>query len=115
MGMKKMLVRLEEHSPETKLPKLLPKNGAVCAQLVRCGRPGCRCERGELHGPYHYLFWREHGQLHKQYVKMAEVAEVRTICDARREREQQMRELARESWKQWRAIKAQLREVYQSG
>jgi len=20
----------------------------------RCGRPGCRCQRGELHGPYWY-------------------------------------------------------------
>ncbi len=46
---------------------------------------------------------------------MAEVAEVRTICEARREREQQTRELVRAAWKQWRAIKAQLQEVYQSG
>ena len=96
--MKKVLVRPEEPSPETKHQKLLPKKGAVCAQWVRCGRPGCRCARGELHGPYHYLFWRDRGHLHKQYVRMAEVAEVRTICEARRERVQQMRELVKAAW-----------------
>jgi hypothetical protein len=25
------------------------------SQRRRCGNPGCRCARGELHGPYIYL------------------------------------------------------------
>src|ERR1700738_3237305 len=29
--------------------------GSLGAQGRRCGRPGCRCTRGELHGPYVYL------------------------------------------------------------
>lgn len=29
--------------------------GSVLSQQRRCGKPGCRCARGELHGPYTYL------------------------------------------------------------
>lgn len=29
--------------------------GALASQERRCGKPGCRCARGELHGPYLYL------------------------------------------------------------
>jgi hypothetical protein len=29
--------------------------GTLQRQGRRCGRPGCRCARGELHGPYLYL------------------------------------------------------------
>lgn len=32
---------------------LLP--GTLVAQRRRCGKGGCRCARGELHGPYTYL------------------------------------------------------------
>jgi len=55
--------------------------GGLHAQFVRCGKRNCRCYRGELHGPYHYLFWREAGRLRKVYVKRGDVAEVRAACD----------------------------------
>lgn len=29
--------------------------GSLVAQGRRCGKQGCRCARGELHGPYVYL------------------------------------------------------------
>jgi hypothetical protein len=58
--------------------------GSVCAQSVKCGRPNCRCARGQLHGPYYYRFFRERGKLRKRYVRKAEVEEVRTRCQARR-------------------------------
>src|SRR5258708_39933733 len=35
--------------PETTL------QGTVLDQRRRCGKPGCRCAGGELHGPYTYL------------------------------------------------------------
>jgi hypothetical protein len=58
--------------------------GALCAQYVRCGKPRCRCSRGELHGPYHYLFLREDGKLIKRYVKKSEVETVRDNCQLHR-------------------------------
>jgi hypothetical protein len=29
--------------------------GSLISQGRRCGKPGCRCAEGELHGPYTYL------------------------------------------------------------
>ncbi len=29
--------------------------GSLTEQRRRCGKEGCRCKRGELHGPYAYL------------------------------------------------------------
>jgi hypothetical protein len=29
--------------------------GSLISQGRRCGKPGCRCAEGELHGPYWYL------------------------------------------------------------
>ena len=29
--------------------------GSLVAQTRRCGKEGCRCAQGELHGPYIYL------------------------------------------------------------
>jgi len=29
--------------------------GTLITQGRRCGKPGCRCAQGELHGPYVYL------------------------------------------------------------
>jgi hypothetical protein len=89
------------------LPKTLP--GVVCRQWVRCGRPNCRCARGELHGPYHYHFVRANGRLRKRYVQPDEVERVRAACQAR-QREQ--RELAQ--WREcWEQLATTLREIEQ--
>ena len=35
---------------------------------VRCGKQGCKCSEGELHGPYWYAYWTEGGRTKSQYV-----------------------------------------------
>ena len=87
------------------LPKMLP--GTVCAQLVRCGRPTCRCARGELHGPYYYRFFRHGGRLKKAYVKQADVARVRARCAARR----RLRRELNAGWEAWRQLLALVRKA----
>ena len=108
---KKMLTNPVSPALDTEHQKPLPKKGAVCLQWVRCSRPGCRCASGKLHGPYHYLFWREDGRLAKRYVRVADVAVVKAGCQARREEEQQMHMLTETGWKLWRTIMDQLRGV----
>jgi hypothetical protein len=46
------------------------RSGAVTDRLeyVRCGKPGCRCERGQLHGPYWYRYQRVGGRLKSTYL-----------------------------------------------
>jgi hypothetical protein len=89
------------------LPKTLP--GAVCAQWVRCGKPGCRSARGELHGPYFYRFWREGGRLCKVYVPRSALAQVRAQCQDRRDQNS----LVRIGWRTWRQLQELVRKVEQ--
>ncbi len=49
--------------------------GAVCLQYRRSGA---------TLRPYHYRFWREDGQLRKQYVRLADVESVRAACQTHR-------------------------------
>ena len=43
-------------------------DGTLTEQARRCGRPGCRCERGEPHGPYAYFTPRPAGRGRARYV-----------------------------------------------
>lgn len=73
---------MTENKSKNPLPKMLP--GAVCAQMVRCGKPSCKCARGKLHGPYFYRFVWQGGRQRKVYLKQAEVEQVRQACIAHR-------------------------------
>jgi hypothetical protein len=42
--------------------------GALQRQMRRCGKPGCRCASGELHGPYIYVSVRTGGRSRLLYV-----------------------------------------------
>lgn len=100
----------------TEDPKVLPKipsalSGAVCAQWVKCGKPGCKCARGERHGPYYYRFWRENGRLRKAYVKPGDLEAVKAACDRRRELDREEREDQRWATEVLREYRDLLREV----
>jgi hypothetical protein len=66
--------------------------GEVCAQYIRCGKSGCRCEQGQRHGPYYYRIWREGDQVHKVYVKRSELGMVRQACASYRLQRQLLRD-----------------------
>ncbi len=51
--------------------------GALVIQRRRCGKPGCRCARGELHGPYVFLSVRRGAGRRLLYVPAALAAAVR--------------------------------------
>ncbi len=56
--------------------------GALVDQRRRCGKEGCRCTRGELHGPYTYLTTRRgRGRSRLLYVPAALVELVRRRVD----------------------------------
>src|SRR5450756_1572888 len=88
-------VHMKEKKPVA-LPKDVPDKlpGAVCAQYVRCGTPGCKCARGELHGPYFSRFWRDgDGKLRKEYVRGADVKAARAAFAAWRTEERKGRDM----------------------
>ena len=51
--------------------------GTLTEQGRRCGRPGCRCEHGEPHGPYAYFTPRPAGRGRARYVPAALAGVVR--------------------------------------
>lgn len=71
----------------TKNRKLAPKiypdmmPGQIEAQFKRCGRAGCRCARGELHGPYFYHRTWDGERHQRRYVRLAHIKEARAACE----------------------------------
>ena len=73
--------RVRDRFPEAFLCSPPMLRGTVLPQWVRHTGVGCRCRRGEPHGPYHYLFqWTPGRRLRKRYVRKAEVEEVSALC-----------------------------------
>lgn len=42
----------------------------VCYQLekIKCGKPTCKCAKGNLHGPYWYAYWRDGKRTRSKYI-----------------------------------------------
>ncbi|MDP8924166.1 MAG: hypothetical protein M3O34_14985 [Chloroflexota bacterium] len=57
--------------------KIEPLPGCLSATYQRCGKPSCRCARGQRHGPYWSRFWREGGRRRRAYVRPSDLAHVR--------------------------------------
>ncbi len=80
-----------------------PKIPALVGHGTRCGKPRCRCTRGELHRTQ-YLRWREGAVQRRRYVQARDVPRVRAILERRRARRQQER-------LDWLVAAASLREL----
>jgi hypothetical protein len=80
---------------QNSLPKIGPLPGAVCKQMKRCGKPKCKCSKGELHGPYHYRFIYARGKQLKIYVKKSDFQTISAACLAYKRDRQETRELIR--------------------
>lgn len=59
--------------------------GSLVEQYTVCGKPGCKCSRGEKHGPYWYLSQKVEGRTKMRYVPKAEVRKVRVLVRRYRE------------------------------
>lgn len=79
----------EEKKSADSLPKILAMarlNGSLQKQWVRCRKVGCKCSRGQLHGPYFYLFVSTSNGLSKSYVRRADVPMICAIIAERKRR-----------------------------
>jgi hypothetical protein len=69
--------------------------GSLVRQGRRCSSVGCRCRRGELHGPYLYLALYGGGRNRTLYVPAALEAAVCEHVDVTRRNEAALGEIAR--------------------
>lgn len=51
--------------------------GSFFEQYRKCGKAGCKCERGERHGPYPYLAVGKGAMRRLTYVKDEDVADIK--------------------------------------
>lgn len=92
--------------PPKKVADLLP--GYVELRMVKCGKAGCKCSRGELHGPYYYHQTRADNVRSKSYVRLADVRGVRRACQSYRELQAEIRR----GRAQFKALMARARELW---
>ncbi len=105
-GEKRFLTDAGSPPHVTDVAETCPKIPALTAQHTRCGKARCRCTDGRLHGPYHYLRWRE-GAIHRRrYVRAADVPLVRAILETRREDRRLDRLALALSMRSWRELAA---------
>jgi len=68
--------------------KMLPS--FVARVRVRCGKPNCRCVRGDRHvAHYHVTYYG--GVRFRKYVRRDQLPEVLAACEAHRELQAQLR------------------------
>ncbi|MFZ5435134.1 MAG: DUF6788 family protein [Bacillota bacterium] len=53
--------------------------GSVVESYRTCGKPGCRCQEGERHGPYYLLSWYEEGKTRTCHIPKEKLAEVKRM------------------------------------
>lgn len=68
--------------------------GSLQNQRRRCGKEGCRCARGELHGPYLYLSLRAGGRTQMLYVPAELADQVRQAVTANAEAQAALAEIS---------------------
>lgn len=68
--------------------------GSLQRQFRRCGRAGCRCTRGELHGPYVYLAVRTKERRGLVYVSTEVAPEVERMVNVTGRIEETMAEIS---------------------
>lgn len=66
-----------EKKSEENTTKIEPIPGFLEARYVTCGKPNCKCAKGELHGPYFCRRWVADGGRCSKYVRKRDIAEVK--------------------------------------
>lgn len=56
--------------------------GSIVRLNARCGKKGCKCERGEYHGVSHYLSYKESKRTQMVYIPKELVPEIEKRIEA---------------------------------
>jgi hypothetical protein len=84
------------------LARLLPMvAGSLVEQYVTCGKPRCRCTRGQKHGPLYYLYWKEPGRSRSLYVPRERVGELRRQVENYHRFQTELARLLRLQLREW--------------
>jgi hypothetical protein len=68
--------------------KMLP--GFIATVRIRCGKPNCRCTRGDRHVAHYHVTY-ESGTRFRKYVRRDQLPEALAACEAHRHLQSQLR------------------------
>ena len=103
-----------EPAEASKLAETLYKTPLLVRHAVRCGKAVCRCRRGDLHGPYAFLYWRdERGRQRRRYIRRADVGSAEQVVTQRRATDRDARRRRDQAVSDLRALRQWLRELEQ--
>ena len=54
----------------------VPPHAKLVKKYQRCGKPRCKCNKGELHGPYYHFTWKDRkGKINWKYLGKLNIEE----------------------------------------
>jgi len=51
----------------------------VTTQYTYCKKGNCKCTRGKPHGPFHYLFFKQHGKIFHRYISQKNLSRIERL------------------------------------
>jgi hypothetical protein len=100
---------------DEKPTKMGPMGGTIEGRMIRCGKPNCKCAKGDLHGPYYVRRWREYGKRCSKYVKKGDVSATFQALSEHRRQQKQARMAIGEAMKAFRGIRFSLLHLFSQG
>ena len=70
--------------------------GSVVEKYIICGKEGCKCKKGSLHGPFYYLSYKESNKTKMIFLKANINKRAKILND---------------SYRQWRKNRAQIGKI----
>ncbi len=101
-------MKIKSLNPATKMNEL--ENGHIQKRRVRCGKPNCKCARGDFHTAFYHV-WHEGGRRFQQYARRSQVDKIRVACDSNRALQANLR-FGRAEYKQMIARMRELLRIF---
>lgn len=82
--------------------------GVVIKEKVRCGKPGCRCNRGLPHKWYYYLYYRQFEgiwKLRKEYIARHKVKALKREIEGYKREDKKGKVEIKQMWGMLRFLK----------
>ncbi len=81
-------MKIKSLNPATKMNEL--ENGHIQKRRVRCGKPNCKCARGDFHTAFYHV-WHKGGRRFQRYVRRSQVKNMRNACELNRNLQSKLR------------------------
>jgi len=89
--------------------------GYIEPRMIRCGKPNCKCAKGELHGPYYVQRWRSSGHKASKYIKKQDVLTAKLAVETYRRQQKQARRELQEALRTLRGFRVGLLDLFSQG